>query len=95
MLFYITVLVNLALLGVVPPTGWLQDVQPWESKEKCEAMLLEKLPPMAQNIKNWSRGAGEIITWECITEKEWIKRNNELGHETPTGYESKESNSLN
>jgi hypothetical protein len=95
MLFYITVLVNLALLGIAPPTGWLQDIQPWESKEQCESMLLEKLPPMALNIRQWTGGMGEIITWECMTEKDWLKRNNELGHKTPTEFEPKEPNSLN
>ena len=58
-------------------------------------MLIEKLPPMAQNIRRWTNGAGEIITWECMSEKEWLKKNNELGHETPAEFEPKEPISLN
>ena len=51
------------------------------------------MPQLAANIGAWTGGAGRLDTWECLTEKEWIKRNNDLGHETPEGFEGKESKS--
>ena len=95
MLFYITILLNLSALGVFPSVGWMQDIQGYETKEICEQHINEKMPQLAANIGAWTGGAGRIDTWECLTEKEWIKRNNDLGHETPEGFEGKESKSNN
>ena len=93
MLFYITVLVNLSLLGVEPSHGWMQDVTAYDSKVACEAEIQERAPLMAMSLMRWSGGMGQIDTVECITEKEWIKRNVELGHEPTEDFKGKEHNS--
>jgi hypothetical protein len=93
MLFYITILLNLAAVGVVPPVGWMQDTVGYETKEICEEFIVVKMPLLAANIGAWTGGAGKIDTWECLTEKEWIKRNNDLGHATPKEFVPKESKS--
>ena len=81
------------MLGVVPPAGWMQDITPYATKAECESDLIEKMPLLAANIAQWTGGAGQIDSWECMTEEEWIKRNNDLGHETPEEFEGKESKS--
>ena len=93
MLFYITILLNLSALGVVPSVGWMQDTVGHKTKELCEESIVVKMPQLAVNIGAWTGGARRIDTWECLTEKEWIKRNNDLGHETPEEFEGKESKS--
>ncbi len=90
MLFYITVLVNLSLLGVEPPQGWLQDVEGYETVIECEDDIEGKLPFLAISLSRWSQGLGQIVDVQCMTEPEWIKKNNELGHETPKEYTPKE-----
>ena len=94
MLFYITLLINLAALGVVPNAGWMQDITPFDTKAECEDALIEKMPLLAANIAQWSGGAGTIDSWECMTEEEWIKRNVEMGHTIPKEFEPKEEETL-
>ena len=79
------------MLGVVPPAGWMQDITPYATKAECESDLIEKMPLLAANIAQWTGGAGQIDSWECMTEEEWIKRNVAMGHTLPEEFKSKES----
>ena len=83
MSWFIGVLLNATVLGVVPTHGWLKGEIPFESKVECQ----EKIPMYSMHIqklvdkKSW--GMGEIELMVCITEEEWITKNTEYGHQRP------------
>ena len=83
MSWFIGVLLNATVLGVVPTHGWLKGEIPFESKMECQ----EKIPMYSMHIqklvdkKSW--GMGEIELMVCITEEEWITKNTEYGHQRP------------
>jgi hypothetical protein len=83
MSWFIGVLLNATVLGVVPTHGWLKGEIPFESKMECQ----EKIPMYSMHInkiidkKTW--GMGEIELMVCITEEEWITKNTEYGHQRP------------
>ncbi len=83
MSWFIGVLLNAAVLGVVPTHGWLKGEIPFESEMECQ----ENIPKYSMHIfriidkKTW--GAGEIELLTCITEEEWLTNNRKYGHQQP------------
>lgn len=92
-IFFITVLLNVTLMGVVPPLGWLQDVNEFDNKEQCEEMIPVLGPMIFQQMMSYTYGLGNIEDIVCMTEEEWIDRNTALGHEAPenVGWKKKKS----
>ena len=89
MTWFITVLVNVALLGVTPPVGWIQGEHPFKDKEECELMIPLTAPVIHMNLQQATRGLGEVLEIVCMTEPEWIERNVQLKHEVPAELELK------
>jgi len=85
MLWYVTVLVNVALLGVEPPTGWMQDINPYTTKEECHQHIPERAEEIKAAIDNWTSEMGVIVKIECMPLDDWYNRNIELGHPEPEG----------
>jgi len=81
--WFITVLINVALMGVEPPSGWIQGIVPFESKEVCEVMIPVYEPMIYTSVFNMTGGLGVVEKIECMTEEEWIKKNSEHGHKKP------------
>jgi|APSaa5957512493_1039668.scaffolds.fasta_scaffold03501_2 hypothetical protein len=88
-MYFISILVSLALLNADPPTGWMQDAIPYETIEECNTVMPVRKVEMEFYIHSTFRGMGEILKFECITEPEWIKRNVDLGHKIPEDFEPK------
>jgi|TARA_B110001454_G_C12410575_1_gene304976 hypothetical protein len=88
-MYFISILVSLAMFNMNPPTGWMQDVIPYETIEECNTAMPERKVEMEFYIHSTFRGMGEILKYECITEPEWIKRNVDLGHKLPEDFEPK------
>jgi hypothetical protein len=82
-MLFITVLVSVALMGVQPPEGWLQGIQPYTTKEVCESYIPQHEFGIHMSIEQWLGGLGEVVTIECMTLEEWLEKNLELGHEEP------------
>ena len=82
-MWFITVLISVALMGVQPPEGWLQGIQPYPTKENCEYFIPQHKFGIHMSIEQWLGGLGEVLTIECMTEEEWLQRNVELGHDKP------------
>ncbi|HIE77792.1 MAG TPA: hypothetical protein EYP92_03070 [Candidatus Thioglobus sp.] len=80
-MFYISVLVSLALLGQVPPTGWILDTVEYPTYEECITASVERIPEVYIAVDMWFNGMGETLEVDCMTRKEFVKVNVELGHE--------------
>jgi len=89
MVWFITVLVNVTLMGVVPPIGWVQGNQPFRDKAECELVIPLTAPGIHMNIEMATQGLGEVLEIVCMTEPEWIERNVELEHDVPDDLELK------
>lgn len=76
--FYVTVLVMISYL--VPPYGWIQFTEPFESKEVCEAHLTENWESL-ENVLQTRFTGSEIKTLQCMTTDDAMSLNVELGHE--------------
>lgn len=75
--FYVTVLVMISYL--VPPYGWVQFTEPFESKEVCEAHLTEHWDSLETVLQSRFIGS-EIKTLQCMTPDDAMSLNVELGH---------------
>ena len=84
--FFVSVLISLALLGVDPPQGWMQNEMEFDTKQECEEFIPEIMPIIYDNVMIWSGGAAEILMVDCLTEPDWLARNIELGHEVPDTF---------
>ena len=89
--WFLTVLVNVSLMGINPPQGWIQGVTPFASKIECEAVIPEWTPMIWTSIYNMTAGLGVVEKIECMTEEEWIKRNEEHGHVKPSDLKMKDA----
>ena len=89
--FFVSVLISLAALNVNPPEGWMQNEKEFKTIEECEAYLPEILPTLMENIYIWSAGAAQILKVECLSEREWLAKNIELGHTPPPEWKPKSS----
>ena len=87
--FFVSILVSLALLGVNPPEGWMQNETEFETRAECEAFIPEIMPIIIQNIMIWSNGAAAILNVQCLSEQEWYDKNIALGHTPPPGWQPK------
>ena len=88
-MYFITVLISLALLNADPPTGWMQDTTGFETVQECVESLPIKSAEMQFYVHNTFRGMAELLAVECMTEPDWIQRNVDLGHELPEDYQPK------
>jgi|TARA_B110001454_G_C12329015_1_gene271060 hypothetical protein len=88
-MFFLSILISLAMFNAIPPTGWLQDVVPFETVEQCNAAIPSKLVEMEYYIHSTFRGMGEILEYKCMTEPDWIQHNVDLGHKIPEGFKPK------
>ena len=82
-MWFITVLVNVTLMGILPSEGWLQHVEAYKTKEQCELVIPEVEVSIHMSIQQWLGGLGLIVDIQCMTEEEWIEKNVELGHKMP------------
>jgi|TARA_Y100000034_G_C6882721_1_gene404752 hypothetical protein len=82
-MYFISVLINLTLAGAVPTHGWMQDNNGYETIEACQADIPERSLPLHYYINEWSNGLGTVDAIQCLTEEEWVKLNEELGHKLP------------
>jgi uncharacterized protein (DUF2062 family) len=89
--WFITVLINVSLMGIEPPQGWIQGTVPFESKEVCELMVPVIEPMILTSIYNMTMGMGVVEEIRCMTEEEWIKRNEEHGHKKPKDLKMKDA----
>jgi len=83
MVWFITVLVNVSLMGIVPPQGWIQGNVPFKDKAECEVMIPIVAPSIYQTIEEMTVGLGAIENITCMTEPEWLDLNVQMGHEVP------------
>lgn len=82
-MYFLTVLINLALAGAVPTHGWMQDGQGFATIEECQETILPRTMAVHHSVHEWTNGLGSVDMISCFTEEEWIKLNIELGHELP------------
>ena len=78
-MFFISILVSLALYNADPPTGWLQDVVPYETVEQCNAEIPLRVTEMQFYIHSTFRGLGQVLEYKCMTEPDWIQHNVDRG----------------
>ena len=88
-MYFVSILVSLALINADPPTGWLQDTMGYGTIEECVETIPTKAIEMHYYVHNQFRGMGQILDVQCITEPDWIKRNVDLGHKVPEDYQPK------
>jgi hypothetical protein len=88
-MYFISILVSLAMFNADPPTGWMQDIVPYKTVEECNTVLPSRMIEMEFYIHNTFRGLGQILEYKCMTEPDWIQRNVDLGHEVPEDFEPK------
>ena len=79
-MYFLTVLINLALAGAVPTHGWMQDSQGFVTLEECQETILPRTMAIHYSVNEWTNGLGTVDMISCFTEEEWIKLNIELGH---------------
>jgi len=82
-MYFLSVLINLTLAGAVPTHGWMQDGEGYVTIEECQETILPNTLSVHYAINEWTNGLGAVDMIACLTEKEWIKLNKELGHEMP------------
>ena len=82
-MYFLSVLINLTLAGAVPTHGWMQDDIGFESIDICQETILPRSLEVHYSVHEWTNGLGEVVDIKCLTEKEWIELNIELGHELP------------
>jgi len=82
-MYFISVLINLTLAGAVPTHGWMQDNSGYETIEECQTDIPERSLPIHYFVNEWSNGLGQVDAIQCLTEEEWVKLNEELGHKRP------------
>ena len=66
-MYFVSILVSLALINADPPTGWLQDTTGFETVEECVESIPAKASEMHYYIHNQFRGMGQILDIQCIT----------------------------
>ena len=76
--FYVTVLVMVSYM--VPPYGWIQFTEPFESKEVCEEHLTKNWDSLSDVLQTQFTGS-EIKTLQCMTINDAKLLNIGLGHE--------------
>ena len=86
-MWFITVLINVALMGVEPPEGWIQGIQSYPTKEVCESFIPHYELGIHMSIEHWWGGLGQVETIQCMTQEEWLKKNLELGHQKPLYFD--------
>ena len=79
-MYFLSVLINLALAGAVPTHGWMQDSQGFVTLEECQETILPRTMAIHYSVNEWTNGLGSVDMISCFTEEEWIKLNIELGH---------------
>ena len=79
-MYFLSVLINLALAGAVPTHGWMQDSQGFVTLEECQETILPRTMAIHYSVNEWTNGLGTVDMISCFTEEEWIKLNIELGH---------------
>ena len=89
MVWFITVLVNVSLLGITPPEGWIQGQQAFNEKAECELMIPLTALTIHMELEQATRGLGEVKEIVCMTEPEWIEKNVQLDHKVPDDLELK------
>ena len=90
MTWFITVLINVTLMGIVPPQGWIQGNVPFDDKAQCELMIPHAAPSIYMSIEQMTMGLGAIEDISCMTEPEWIALNVLMGHEVPSDLKMKD-----
>ena len=76
--FFVTALV---VLDVQPSLGWIQYTFPYDNKELCQKYIRHQKDSMLLSIgKHFGNKLVSVETFECMTRKEAVKRNTELGH---------------
>ena len=86
-MWFITVLINVALMGVLPTEGWIQGIQPYETKKVCETFIPKHELGIHMSIEQWLSGLGRVVKIKCMTEEEWLEKNIELGHTRPLYFD--------
>ena len=89
MTWFITVLINVSLMGIIPPQGWIQGQVPFRDKAECEVMIPIVAPSIYMSIEQMTMGLGAIEDISCMTEQEWIDKNVEIGHDVPADLRMK------
>lgn len=82
-MYFLSVLINLTLAGAVPTHGWMQDNIGFVTLEECQETILPRSLQVHYTVNEWTNGLGTIDSIQCLTEKEWIELNKELGHNPP------------
>jgi len=88
-MYFLSILVSLAMYNAQPPTGWLQDVIPYKTIDECNTAIPFKLAEMQYYIHTTFKGLGEILEYKCMTESDWIQHNVDLGHKIPEDFTPK------
>lgn len=89
MVWFITVLVNVTLMGIIPPQGWIQGTVPFKDKSQCELMIPIVESSIHMSIEQMTMGLGAVENIVCMTEPEWLDLNVQMGHEVPDDLKMK------
>ena len=89
MVWFITVLINVALMGIIPPQGWIQGQVPFKDKSQCELMIPIVESGIHMSIEQMTMGLGAVENIVCMTEPEWLDLNVQMGHEVPDDLKMK------
>ena len=83
---FISILLSFPLLinTPIPTDGWLQWVFEFPNKVTCEAFLEQEGEALVAHVHTqFIRVPHEIKDVQCLTDKEAVDLNKELGHVTP------------
>ena len=53
--FFITVLLNVSIMGIDPPRGWLQGTEPYATQEQCVDAIEEHIQEIHMSVYEWTR----------------------------------------
>ncbi len=89
MVWFITVLINVTLMGIIPPQGWIQGNVPFDDKAQCELTIPITAPSIHMSVEQMTMGLGSVENIVCMTEPEWLDLNVQMGHEVPDDLKMK------
>ena len=76
--FFVTALI---VLNVQPSLGWIQYTYPYDDIKLCQKYIRYQKDSILLSIgKQFGSKLVSVETFECMTRKEAVKRNTELGH---------------
>jgi|TARA_Y100000310_G_C20606172_1_gene775587 hypothetical protein len=73
--------VSALIISPIPQkTGWIQFTKSYSTLEHCQLHIKTHKPDIIYSLMKYTGGGVEIKDIKCMTYKEAVKKNTELGH---------------